>query len=34
MKCLSLFSGKNEKNTVNLSSSDLAQRAVKIKYSV
>ena len=26
MKCLHLFSGKNEKNVINLSSAELAQR--------
>ena len=31
MKCQSLFSGKNKKNIINLSSADLAQRAVTIK---
>ena len=30
MKCQSLFSGKNKKNILNLSSAELAQRVVKI----
>ena len=32
MKCQILFSGKNKKNIVNLSSAEIAQRAVKVKY--
>ena len=32
MKCQMLFSGKNKKNIINLSSAELAQRAVKVKY--
>ena len=32
MKCQILFSGKNEKNIFSLSSSELAQRVVKVKY--
>ena len=31
MKCGILFSGKNEKNIINLSSAELAQRVVKVK---
>ena len=31
MKCLILFSGKNNKNIVSLSSAELAHRVVKIK---
>ena len=31
MKCQILFSGKNKKNTINLSSVELAQREVKFK---
>ena len=31
MKCQILFSGKNKKN-INLSSAELAQREVKVKY--
>ena len=31
MKCQTLFSGKNKKNIVNLSSAELAQRVVKVK---
>ena len=31
MKCQSLFSGKNKKNVINLSSAELAQRVVKGK---
>ena len=34
MKCQCLFSGKNEKNTVNLSSAELAQKVVKVKQAV
>ena len=30
MKCQILFSGKNKKNNINLLSSDLAQRVVKV----
>ena len=30
MKCQSLFSGKNKKNIMSLSSAELAQRVVKI----
>ena len=30
MKCQILFSGKNKKNTINLSSSELAHRKVKV----
>ena len=29
MKCQSLFSGKNEKNIINLSSAESARRVVK-----
>ena len=32
MKFQSLFSGINKKNVTNLSSADLAKRAVKVKY--
>ena len=32
MKCLILFSGKNKKNITNLSSIELTQRVVKIKW--
>ena len=31
MKCQILFSGKNKKNIINLSSAENAQRVVKIK---
>ena len=31
MKCQNLFSGKNKKNIINLSSAELAQRVVKVK---
>ena len=31
MKCQSLFSGKNKKNIINLSSAEFAQRVVKVK---
>ena len=31
MKCLILFSGKNKKNIINLSSAENAQRVVKVK---
>ena len=31
MKCQSLFSGKNEKNIINLSSAEFAKREVKVK---
>ena len=31
MKCQILFSGKNKKNTIDLSSAELAQRVVKVK---
>ena len=31
MKCQILFSKKNEKNTTNLSSAELAQRVIKVK---
>ena len=30
MKCRILFSGKNEKNIINLSSTEVAQRVVKV----
>ena len=30
MKCQSLFSGKNKKNIINLSSAELAQRVVNV----
>ena len=30
MKCLILFSGKNKKNIINLSSAENAQRVVKV----
>ena len=30
MKCLSLFSGRNEKNVTNLLQAELAQRMVKV----
>ena len=32
MKCQNLFSGKSKKNCINLSSSELAQRVVKVKW--
>ena len=32
MKCQILFSGKNKKNTINLSSAELALRVVKVKH--
>ena len=32
MKCHILFSGKNKKNIINLSSAENAQRVVKVKY--
>ena len=31
MSCQSLFSGKNKKNIINLSSAESAQRMVKVK---
>ena len=31
MKCRILFSGKNKKNIINLSSAENAQRVVKVK---
>ena len=31
MKCQILFSGKNKKNIINLSSAELAKRVVKVK---
>ena len=31
MKCQILFSGKNKKNVINLSSAENAQRVVKVK---
>ena len=31
MKCQILFSGKNKKNSINLSSAENAQRVVKVK---
>ena len=31
MQCQSLFSGKNKKNIINVSSAELAQRVVKVK---
>ena len=31
MKCQIMFSGKNKKNIINLSSAELAQRVVKVK---
>ena len=33
MKCQILFSGKNKKNIINLSSAENAQRAVKVNSS-
>ena len=32
MKCQILFSGKNKKNNIILSSAENAQRVVKVKY--
>ena len=32
MKCQILFSGKNKKNIINLSSAENAQRVVKVKF--
>ena len=32
MKCHILFSGKNKKNIINLSSVENAQRGVKVNY--
>ena len=32
MKCQILFSGKNKKNIINLSSAENAQRVVKVKW--
>ena len=32
MKCLILFSGKNNKNIINLSSAENAQRVVKVNH--
>ena len=32
MKCQILFSGKNKKNIISLSSAENAQRVVKVKY--
>ena len=32
MKCQILFSGKNKKNIINLSSAENAQRVVKVNY--
>ena len=34
MKCRILFSGKNKKNIVNLSSAELAQRVLKVNVFV
>ena len=34
MKCQTLFSGKNKKNIISLSSAEFAERVVKIKTSV
>ena len=34
MKCQILFSGKNKKNVINLSSAEFALRVVKVKYNV
>ena len=34
MKCLILFSGKNKKNIINLSSAELAKRVVRVKLSL
>ena len=33
MKCQILFSGKNKKNIINMSSAENAQRVVKVKMS-
>ena len=32
MECQILFSGKNKKNIMNLSSAELSQRVVKVNY--
>ena len=32
MNCQSLFSGKNKKNIISLSSAELDQRVLKVKY--
>ena len=32
MKCQILFTGKNKKNIINLSSAENAQRVVKVKH--
>ena len=34
MKCRILFSGKNKKNIINLSSAELAQRGMKVKIRI
>ena len=34
MKCQILFSGKNKKNIINISSAENAQRVVKVKDSI
>ena len=34
MKCQILFSGKNKKNIINLSSAENAQRVVKVKVNM
>ena len=34
MKCQILFSGKNKKNNIILSSAENAQRVVKVKYQI
>ena len=34
MKCQILFSGKNKKNIINLSSAENAQRVVKVKLCI
>ena len=34
MKCQILFSGKNKKNIINLSSAENAQRVVKVFFSI
>ena len=34
MKCQILFSGKNKKNIINLSSAENAQRVVKVKLNL
>ena len=34
MKCQILFSGKNKKNIINLSSAENAQRVVKVNESI